>query len=166
MSKTNIISLNIALWKHFIQKKKEVRIAKHSTRTFYKALDLAIEKCRVHPRKYYIVKVNASEWEILGSQEIRKMRKFSEARKDNDFRMLHETAPYIYPENIDRYIHERHRRKWHVKWWNLMIGNYYVPVTKSEIGMLQDIGNYLKNDPGFMNQMMVSNLADFIKKHE
>jgi hypothetical protein len=103
MSKTNILSLNWSIWKHLIQERKKVMIEKHSTKMFYKTLDIAIEKCKQHPRKYYIVKVNTAEWEILGSQEIRKMRKFSEARKDNDFRLLHETAPYVSPENIERY---------------------------------------------------------------
>ena len=165
MSKTNIISLNWNLWKHFLQEKKKAKIEKHSTKTFYVTLDIAIEKCKQFPRKYYIVKVNASEWEILGSQEIRKMRKFSEAKKDNDFRMLHETAIYVSPENIKRHIHEQKRRKWYRKMWNMFTENYYKPVTKGELEMLKKVGNRMAliTPKGFDN--IESALAEFIKKH-
>lgn len=165
MSKTNIISLNWNLWKHFIQEKKKAKIEKHSTKTFYVALYIAIEKCKKHPRKYYIVKKNSAEWEILGSQELKKMRKFSVAKSDKTFMDLHELAPYVSPENIKRHIHEQRRRKWHVRWWNMLIENYYKPVTKGELELLKQIGRHLSGDIGYSRMQLNSSLTGFIKKH-
>ena len=131
----NLFKFNWLLFRReFIEAYKKHRIEKHMLRMFYKTVDSAIAKCEMHPRKYYIVQKSISEWEILGSQEVRKMKKFSEARKDQTFMHLHETAPYISPENIERWKHERLRRK--NKMWFMFIESYYKPITKEEIKVL------------------------------
>lgn len=159
----NIIQIRIKLFRHYWQKRKEVLTEKHCTKIFYKALDLAIQKCIQHPRKYYIAKKSLTDWEILGSQELKKLKKFPGVRKDIDFMEMAETAFIVQPENLERLKHEQYRRRWHIQWKNLFWGNYYTPVTKKELEMLKKIR---RNIDGLDRPFLNVELNKFIKKHE
>lgn len=156
----NIIKFNYQLYKKLMLEKKQVRIKRHLTKSYHLKLDEAIEMCKQHPRKYYIVQKSEAEYEILGSQEIRKMRKFKEARKDETFMTLHETSPFVSPENLDRLIHEQSRRK--KRRWYLFTENRYQPVTKNELEMLRRVATSL----GFSDSAYADQMLRFIQKHE
>lgn len=141
------------------QEKKVVRLKRHATKAYLRKLDEAIEKCKQFPRKYYIVQKSEAEWEILGSQEIRKMRKFKEARHDDNFMKLHETAPFVSPENLDRLIYEQSRRK--NRWWHTFFGEPYQPVTKKELDMLRRVLLDLK----ILDSVWADEFENFVKKH-
>lgn len=155
----NIFKVKYLLIKKAIEERKKIMAEKHLTKAYYRTLDIAIERCKQQPRKYYIVQKSAAEWEILGSQEIRKMRKFKEARQDENFMKLHEMAPYVDPINLQRHIHEQTRRK--NKWWFLYSENYYKPVTKSEMELLKRVLLQLK-----LNESAAADdFETFIQKH-
>jgi hypothetical protein len=160
----NLIKLNYLLYKARVQKAKEASIAKHMTKMYYKTLDIAIKRCITEPRKYYIVKKSESEWEILGSQEVRKMRRFKEAKHDENFMKLEEMSPFVSPVNIQRHIHEQTRRKY--RWWFLFSENYYKPVTEGELEMLKQVGRKMSTLFYRGSDNSESALAEFIKKHE
>lgn len=160
----NIIKIKLQLWKKAQMERKRVAVQRHLTKSFYRKLDEAIEKCKQHPRKYYIVQKSEAEWEILGSQEVRKMRKFKEAKKDDNFMKLHETAPYVSPENIERHMAEQRRRK--RKWLYMWAGDTYKPLTKEEVVALRRTGLALAATGMGEGLELASAIAKLIKKHE
>lgn len=160
----NIFSFNYELWRDSYLRYQKKRADKHLTKVFYFALDEAIQKCLRAPRKYYILQDSASSYQVIGSQEVKRLRKFHQVRNDDTFIDIHEKSFVISPENIQRLIHEQHRRKWHVKWFNMFVGNYYKSVTKGELEMLKTIEKLMSNDSAFI--LWKPDLSEFIKKHK
>ncbi len=150
----------LKLWQHYWAKRKKVAAEKHASRMFYKTLDEALEAFNRQPRKYYICKKSEVDWEILGAQEVKKMRKFKVVKEDTNFMNLEERAFVISPDNIDRIKHEQHLRKWYVKWWNLTFRNYYEPVSEWDMHILERIHKSLTN------AAEKEHLGHFINKHK
>jgi hypothetical protein len=159
-----MIKFTWKLWSHYWAKKKKLMTEKHATKMFYITLDQAIEKCKTERRKFYLMKKSMVEWEILGSQEIKKLKKFKTVRKDEDFRSLEEKSVVVCPENLDRLTYEQSRRRHVNKWWNSFTGNYYQPVTKDELDLLKSIReNFYSYKKHYYDIFLP--LDAFIKKH-
>lgn len=161
----NIITFNLKLWRDSHLRYQKKRTDKHLTKVFYFALDEAIQKCLRAPRKYYILQDSTASYQVIGSQEVKKLRKFHQVKNDDTFIDIHEKSFVVSPENIKRLIHEQKRRKWRWRWWNMLTENYYKPVTKGELEMLKQIGRHLSGDIGYSTMQLNSSLAEFIKKH-
>lgn len=157
----NILKIKYQLWKKAQMERKRVAVKRHLTKSFYRKLGEAIEMCKQHPRKYYIIQKSEAEWEILGSQEVRKMRKFKEAKHDENFMKLHETAPFVSPENLSRHQHElkRYKRRWLYMW----MGDTYKPLTKEEQLVLSSAAVVVKR-AGY--EGICESLKELIEKHE
>lgn len=154
----NIIIFNYELWRDSYLRYQKKRADKHLTKVFYFSLDEAIQKCKRAPRKYYILQESASSYQVIGSQEVKRLRKFHQVKNDDTFIDIHEKSFVVSPENIQRLIHEQHRRKWHVKWFNMFVGNYYKPVTEWELNMLKNIAHSIETNSKLP-------VADAIKEH-
>lgn len=154
----NILDIELKLNRKAWAELMAIRLKRHQTKAYYRKLDEAIEMCKQHPRKYYVVQKSEAEWEILGSQEIRKMRKFKEAKHDENFMKLHETAPFVSPENIKRLIHERSRRRY--PWFYLFTERYYKPLDEEELAVLKKARILLYTTP------IADDLLKLIQKHE
>lgn len=158
-----MLKFKFKLWQHYWAAKKKVDAEKHATKMFYLKLDEAIEKCHQEKRKFYLMKKSMVDWEILGAQEINKLKKFKTVRQDEDFRSLEEKSVVVCPENLERLMHEQRRRKKINIWWNKWTGNYYTPVTKEELSILIDAMLYMQVRDA--SSSMISGLYKLIKKH-
>lgn len=139
-----IFKIEFLLFKKWLKEYKDWRIEKASTAAFYRAVDIAIEKYKQHPRKYYVAQASLEHYEVLGSQEIRKMRKYKVAKQDENFMKLHEVAFAVTDQNIDRLKYEQARR--HRKWLYRMIDPFYRPIKPEHEKMLESLRDRL-TDP-------------------
>lgn len=156
----NYLKLELKLWQHFWAKRKKVATQRHATRIFNKTLDEALELFRQQPRKYYIVKKSDVEWEILGSQELKKLRKFKAVKEDQNFMKLEELAFVVSSDNFKRLVHERRRDIWYIQWWNHFTRNYYKPVSDFDLTVFEKMVDDL-SDPD-----LKKHLASFINRHK
>jgi len=159
----NIIKFNYKLWRDAHLRRQENKTSKHLTKVFYLTLDEAIERCKREPRKYYILQESASSYQIIGSQEVRRLKKFSEVRKDETFIDLQEKSFFVSPENIKRLEHEQNRRKY--RWWFLFAEYYYVPVTKGELQTLKEVEYLLMFSKEYNSKKLADAISEIIKKH-
>jgi hypothetical protein len=118
---------------------KKTRLERHRTRLFHKVLDQTIEKCQQEDRKFYIIGKGEASFEVLGAQELKKLRKFAVVRKDENFMDLSEKAVVVSKETLNRQLTEQSfRNKWYKRWWFRFWGlTMHTGLTQCEVDSLR-----------------------------